>query len=133
MVFGFHCYFFCGLCSLKEWSQFDLGGIMKNSLFFLCIMSWFVTVHADVHQVTNTHDSGPGSLRQAILDANSDVNPPRSILFDIAYDRHKVVAIELETHLPALTVELTFDQEPSWYQFGIENMTLILLYAVMNA
>ena len=33
------------------------------------------TAYADAIQVTNANDSGPGSLRQAILDANADVVP----------------------------------------------------------
>ncbi len=38
----------------------------------------------DVYTVTNTNDSGPGSLRQAILDANLATSaPPDTILFDI--------------------------------------------------
>jgi hypothetical protein len=30
--------------------------------------------------VTNTNDSGPGSLRQAILDANNQTNPPGALI-----------------------------------------------------
>src|SRR5262249_2235590 len=32
-------------------------------------------------QVTNTNDSGPGSLRQAILDAHADTGPTANIVF----------------------------------------------------
>ena len=35
--------------------------------------------------VTNTSDSGPGSLRQAISDANSDANPSDTITFSLTY------------------------------------------------
>jgi hypothetical protein len=36
---------------------------------------------ASTHTVSNINDSGPGSLRAAISDANSDANPPTRIIF----------------------------------------------------
>ena len=43
-----------------------------------------IDVNPKVYTVTNTNDSGPGSLRQAILDANLATSaPPDTILFDI--------------------------------------------------
>src|SRR5436309_13679865 len=49
----------------------------QSALFRLCVSICFVlvcalviSVHANVITVTNTNDSGPGSLRQALADAN---------------------------------------------------------------
>ena len=43
-----------------------------------------INVNPKVYTVTNTNDSGPGSLRQAILGANvASTAPPDTILFDI--------------------------------------------------
>jgi parallel beta-helix repeat protein len=51
---------------IKDYVSRSLGAIL-----FLATAS---AVNAAVFQVTNTSDSGPGSLRQAILDANATVN-----------------------------------------------------------
>lgn len=104
---------------------------MKKEILFIAL-SCSMIIGANVHVVSTSADSGPGSLRQAILDANADMSPPRSIVFDITNGRDLVIAIELESYLPALEVELTFDQEPLWYQFGIEKAGLLLCYAANN-
>ncbi len=56
--------------------------------------------------VTNALDSGPGSLRQAILDANA-AQEPSSIGFDIA--GAGVHTIPLTSGLPLISVPLTLD------------------------
>ena len=53
-------------------------------LFFYILIFFTLPVFADTYTVTNNSDSGPGSLRQAILDANA--NPGADfIIFDAAY------------------------------------------------
>ncbi len=60
--------------------------------------------------VTNTNDSGAGSLRQAILDANANGNPSDmdTISFNIP-DSSAVHTINIDTDLPAVTEKLTID------------------------
>jgi hypothetical protein len=105
---------------------------MKKKFFLVMALCTTTVIFADVHTVTTTADSGCGSLRQAILNANADINPPRSIVFAITNGHNSIVAIELQSHLPALEVELVFDEEPVWYQFGIEKMFLVLTYCSAN-
>lgn len=51
--------------------------------------------------VTNTNDAGPGSLRQALLDANAAANPPHAIVFGAAFPTSGVVT--LQSPLPVWT------------------------------
>lgn len=55
--------------------------------------------------VTNTNDAGPGSLRQAILDANANAGPD-VISFSIASGPQRIV---LTSQLPIITDPLTID------------------------
>ncbi len=49
---------------------------MKNSILTLVILTApFLTCPAATFTVTTTADNGPGSLRQAILDANANPGP----------------------------------------------------------
>ena len=60
-----------------------------------------------VFTVNNTFDSGPGSLRQAILDAATLTNGAVSIDFDIP--GAGVQTIDLATPLPAITTSMRID------------------------
>lgn len=64
------------------------------------------SVQAAIYTVTNTADSGAGSLRQAILDANSTVEADE-IHFAIAGPGVKSIAVL--SQLPAITRTLTID------------------------
>ena len=62
----------------------------KRTAFFILILATAVAIIAPLHHVraaaftvTNTNDSGAGSLRQAILDANSNGATPHTIVFNI--------------------------------------------------
>src|SRR5262249_2043361 len=63
--------------------------------------------------VINTADSGPGSLRQAILDANADATPD-AIAFDIP--AAGVHTISPTSPLPAITAPVVIDgtTQPGW-------------------
>jgi hypothetical protein len=56
--------------------------------------------HAATFTVTNANDAGPGSLRQAILDANAAPSPPHTIVFGAAYPL--AFTITLQSPLPPL-------------------------------
>ncbi|MGB7324588.1 MAG: hypothetical protein WBD31_06935, partial [Rubripirellula sp.] len=57
-------------------------------------------------QVTNSADSGPGSLRQAILDANAQPNADVIEFFNTSLGWHTIV---LASALPAITQPVTLD------------------------
>jgi hypothetical protein len=59
--------------------------------------------------VTNTDDSGPGSLRQAITDANSNGNPADMDVIEFNIPGSEVHTINILTDLPAVTEKLTID------------------------
>jgi PKD repeat protein len=77
----------------------------------IVLMLSLLTLHyakADVYIVTNNADSGPGSLRQAITDA--DTNPGRdTINFDIAASDVAGRTITLLTNLPGLSSPVLID------------------------
>ncbi|MBI5582606.1 MAG: right-handed parallel beta-helix repeat-containing protein, partial [Deltaproteobacteria bacterium] len=78
---------------------------LANPLF--CLSSY---IQAATFIVTNTNDSGAGSLRQAIQDANNSLNNPYSIVFNIPKSDPKyglrkpgVWTIRPDSGLPSLT------------------------------
>jgi len=72
--------------------------VLLALLFALSLMR---TSHASTYTVSNTNDSGAGSLRQAILDANNHTGPD-TISFNIS-GCSGVCTISLSSALPALT------------------------------
>lgn len=52
------------------------------------------TALAATFTVTSTSDSGPGSLRQAMLDANAAANPPHTILFSAVFPSSGVITLQ---------------------------------------
>src|SRR5688500_14539276 len=85
---------------------------MRLRLLLCCIVLCLVTARAsaDIFIVTSTADSGPGSLRQAILDANSNgILAADEIRFNIAQTIFNQRIIRLVTPLPALSSNLTID------------------------
>ena len=75
---------------------------------FVVTLGWLasIPVAAATFTVTNTNDSGPGSLRQAILDANAAPGP-ETIAFDIS--GAGVQTITPTSELPAITDSVTID------------------------
>jgi hypothetical protein len=43
---------------------------LKSAIVAILFFATVIALHADTITVTNTNDGGPGSLRQALLDAN---------------------------------------------------------------
>src|SRR5581483_8589015 len=85
-----------------------------KKMFLLGILLINSTLYADVHTVTNTHNSGAGSLRQAILDANNDTTIPRIIYCAIGSG---IQTIQPQTPLPAITGPYTIldgTSQPGW-------------------
>lgn len=69
---------------------------MRYLLAFVLLLA--TQVQAATFTVTNTADSGAGSLRQALIDAGSDTTFPRVVRFGAAFPQGGV--IELQTTLP---------------------------------
>ncbi len=67
----------------------------------------FEVARATTFGVVNTNDSGAGSLRQAILDANGDPNSPHTIQF--ALPGSGPHTINVASSLPGITRSLTVD------------------------
>lgn len=83
--------------------------IKPFGVFLKIIMLWvpMVVCNAAVFTVTNTNDSGVGSLRQAILDANSSGAGPHTINFDVLLNGQTIF---LSSSLPQVTVsDVTID------------------------
>lgn len=80
-----------------------------NAAFLLLVMTgfWCGGMQGAVFTVTNTNDSGPGLLRQAILDANNSPETPHTIVFNISTDDPGfdgvVFTIRPASSLPALS------------------------------
>jgi len=59
--------------------------------------------------VTNTNDSGAGSLRQAILDANANGNPADMDVIEFDIPGSDVHTISIQSDLPMITEMVTVD------------------------
>lgn len=84
---------------------FSLGAMMLASVFFVG------SAHAApaTFTVTNTDDSGPGTLRQAIIDANSNGNPSDMDVVEFGIAGSGVYTIQPLTQLPDITEKVTID------------------------
>jgi len=92
------------------------GSIKKSSVTAAAIILWalcLTTVQAATFVVTNTNDSGAGSLRQAILDVNALVSTD-NIVFNIPGPG--VHTIQPLTNLPDIVDIVTID---GWTQGGV--------------
>jgi hypothetical protein len=83
-----------------------------------------VRVSADTLVVTNTNEDGPGSLRQAIVDANAQANTSDIIAFNI--QGTGVRTITLSSALPDITGPVKID---GWTQPGFQGAPLIEITA----
>ena len=72
--------------------------------------------------VTNTNDSGAGSLRQAIEDANNNGNPSDMDTIEFNIPGSEVHTINIQSDLPLVTEKLTID---GYTQEGAQENTAI--------
>jgi hypothetical protein len=83
----------------------------KHFLFAFIALCFVGAAAADTFTVTNTNDSGPGSLRAAIMEANShpniDLDVPDIIAF--AIPGASVHTITLGSVLPSITDPVVID------------------------
>jgi uncharacterized repeat protein (TIGR01451 family) len=77
--------------------------IRRIALLFFCLLA--LSLSAATFTVTSVNDSGPGTLRQAILDANALGAGPHTIAFNIAPAGPHTIAPA--TPLPAVTAAQT--------------------------
>jgi hypothetical protein len=82
---------------------------VKSSLASLFVVIAALTASAGTFFVTNTNDSGPGSLRQAILDAHADRSTPLPQLITFNIPGSGVHTITVQSALPALNYVITID------------------------
>ncbi|MDX9747277.1 MAG: right-handed parallel beta-helix repeat-containing protein [Paludibacter sp.] len=78
---------------------------MKVHIFtILFLLSMISSLNATVYTVTSEADSGTGTLRQTITDANADAALPHTINF-----ANDVLTITLASALPTINKAMTFD------------------------
>lgn len=100
---------------LRKATVLILGRMLAAALVLAWLLSPVAGVHAaSLFTVANTNDSGPGSLRQAMLDANQPAEPPGAlIVFNIpktdgGFNANLGVwTIRLASPLPALSGGVT--------------------------
>lgn len=94
--------------------------LIKNikKLLYLFFLIYSANILSGTHTVTNTSNSGVGSLRQAILDANGDPTTPRNIVFAILGPGPYIItpaAPELELpHLMVDQIIIDGSTQPGW-------------------
>lgn len=96
-------------------------------LFCLVLAVSIARVSADTFVVTNTSDSGPGSLRQAIMDANAHANSSDVDIVAFNIPGAGVHTITVASALPDITQSAKID---GWSQPGFQSTPLIELTAV---
>ena len=84
-------------------------------LTILLLLAFRPAAHASTYTVTTTADSGPGSLRQAILDANA--NPGADTIAFAIGATGSQQTIQPTTALPTITEPVTID---GWSQGGAD-------------
>jgi len=89
--------------------------VIRLCLFagILFITGGIMTARANVFVVTNTNDSGPGSLREAIMQANASPGAD-TISFGIL-PKHSLKTIVIQSNLPGITERLTVN---GWSEGG---------------
>ncbi len=103
---------------------------MKTNAYVASIFMMLTLLAVDVQavngilQVTNTNNSGPGSLRQAILDANSDPLAPHDIYFNISGSGVKT--IQPTSALPTITASYTLIDGTTQAGFTTSNPVVVL-------
>jgi hypothetical protein len=85
----------------------QMDSILAGAISILFFASGIISVSGATFSVTNTSDSGAGSLRQAILSANSTVNVPDIITF--AIPGTGPFTITPATQLPTVTDPIVID------------------------
>src|SRR2546429_8319479 len=90
----------------RVWHFRSLLGILFLSGTLMLIGAW--TAQAATLTVTNTADSGPGSFRQAILDADADTST-NDVSIEFNIPGSGVQTIAPLTPLPAITRAVTRD------------------------
>jgi hypothetical protein len=81
---------------------------VKSSLIGLLVFLGAMSASAATFVVTSTNDSGPGSLRQAILDANADATPDQ-IAFNIPGDQVHTITLLSSSGELVITQPVTID------------------------
>ena len=79
------------------------AGILNSSAATLTVLNGWVGV------VATTNDSGAGSFRQAILDANASTISPCTIVFSIPGSGPFTISVKKNSPLPAITNAVTID------------------------
>lgn len=87
---------------------------IKTTILFFISLLYCAATHAATHTVTNTNDSGAGSLRQAILDANADGTTPRTINFAIGAGVQTIQPLTVLPDLTASDILIDGSTQPGW-------------------